>query len=51
MDEPLADPAAVALYFASKLASEHVDIVLSDEGVDEFFGGYNIYQEPLDINM
>jgi asparagine synthase (glutamine-hydrolysing) len=47
MDEPLADPSAVALYFASRLASERVKTVLSGEGADEFFGGYNIYQEPL----
>ena len=47
MDEPLADPAAVALYFVSELASEHVKGVLSGEGADELFGGYNIYQEPL----
>jgi len=47
MDEPLADPAAAALFFASQLASEHVSCVLSGEGADEFFAGYNIYQEPL----
>ena len=47
MDEPLADPAAAALYFASQLASAHVPCVLSGEGADEFFAGYNIYQEPL----
>ena len=47
MDEPLADPAAVALYFVSGLAREHVKGVMSGEGADEFFGGYNIYQEPL----
>jgi asparagine synthase (glutamine-hydrolysing) len=47
MNEPLADPAAVALYFASELASKHTGIVLSGEGVDELLGGYNIYKEPL----
>lgn len=49
MDEPLADPAAVALYFVCKLASERVKVVLSGEGADEIFGGYNIYKEPDDI--
>lgn len=47
MDEPLADPSAVALYFVSELARGHVKGVMSGEGADEFFGGYNIYQEPL----
>jgi len=49
MDEPLADPAAIALYFVCKLAREHVSVVLSGEGADEFFGGYGIYREPLDL--
>lgn len=49
MDEPLADPAAVALYFVCKLASERVKVVLSGEGADEIFGGYNIYKEPDDM--
>ena len=49
MDEPLADPAAVALYFVCKLASQKVKVVLSGEGADELFGGYNIYKEPDDM--
>ncbi|MCL2708430.1 MAG: asparagine synthetase B, partial [Defluviitaleaceae bacterium] len=50
MDEPLADPAGVALYFACEEASKHVGSVISGEGADEFFGGYNIYKEPGDLN-
>lgn len=49
MDEPLADPSAIALYFVSKTAAEHVKVALSGEGADEFFGGYNIYHEPFSL--
>lgn len=49
MDQPLADPSCIALYFVSKLASDHVKVVLSGEGADELFGGYNIYHEPLSL--
>lgn len=49
MDEPIADPAAVAQFFACELAKEHVPCVLSGEGADEFFGGYTIYREPLSL--
>jgi len=47
MDEPLADPSAIALYFVSQTAAQHVKVALSGEGADEFFGGYNIYREPF----
>lgn len=48
MDEPLADPSAVALYFVCNTASKYVKVVLSGEGADEIFGGYNVYKEPLE---
>jgi asparagine synthase (glutamine-hydrolysing) len=51
MDEPLADPAAVALYFAAREAGRHVKVALSGEGADEFFGGYNIYREPSSLRF
>ena len=51
MDQPLADPSCIALYFVSKLASEHVKVVLSGEGADELFGGYTIYNEPNSLRL
>lgn len=47
MDEPCADPSAVALYFVDQLAARKVKAVLSGEGADELFGGYRIYQTPF----
>ena len=46
MDQPLADPSCVALYFVSRLASQYVKVVLSGEGADELFGGYTCYNDP-----
>ena len=46
MDQPLADPSCIALYFVSRLASEYVKVVLSGEGADELFGGYTCYNDP-----
>lgn len=51
MDEPASDPAVVALYFVAKIASEDVKVVLSGEGADEFFGGYNYYREEVDLSF
>lgn len=47
-DEPVADPSAIGLYFLAREAAKHVKVVLSGEGADELFGGYNIYLTPLD---
>lgn len=46
-DEPVADPAAISLYFAARLARQRVSAVLSGEGADEVFAGYGIYREPF----
>ncbi|WP_053367457.1 asparagine synthase (glutamine-hydrolyzing) [Bacillus sp. FJAT-27245] len=51
MDDPLADPACVPLYFVAREARKHVTVVLSGEGADELFGGYNIYREPGDLEV
>ena len=48
MDEPLADPSAIALYFVSKEASKYVKVVTSGEGADELFCGYGDYREEFD---
>lgn len=50
-DEPEANLSAVPLYYLSKLASEEVKVVLSGEGSDEMFGGYNEYYEPTILKI
>ena len=45
-DEPDANLSTVPLYFLSDLASHDVKVVLSGEGSDEMFGGYNEYNDP-----
>lgn len=45
MDEPQSNPSSVPLYFLAKLAREHVTVVLSGEGADEIFGGYEWYDD------
>lgn len=49
LDEPVADPALVPLWFIAREARKHVKVVLSGEGADELFGGYTIYREPLSL--
>lgn len=51
LDEPTSDPAAISLYFVAKLASKDLKVVLSGEGADEFFGGYNYYREEVDYKF
>ena len=51
LDEPTSDPAAISLYFVAQLASKDVKVILSGEGADEFFGGYNYYREEVDLNF
>jgi asparagine synthase (glutamine-hydrolysing) len=46
-DEPLAHPSSVPLYFVSRLAAQHVKVVLTGEGCDEMLGGYERYAKTL----
>lgn len=48
-DEPLGFIASVPLYFVSKLAQNHVKVVLTGEGSDEILGGYGRYQKTLKL--
>jgi len=49
LDDPVADPALVPLYFVAREARKHVKVVLSGEGADELFGGYTVYREPISL--
>jgi len=46
-DEPLAHPSSVALYFVSRLAAQHVKVVLTGEGSDELLAGYERYRKTI----
>ena len=46
-DEPIAHPSSVPLYFVSKLAAEHVKVVLTGEGSDELLAGYGKYRTTV----
>ena len=50
LDEPLADPTCIPLYYLSKLARESITVVLSGEGADEILGGYGIYGKMQALN-
>ena len=45
-DDPVADPAAISLYYVARMARQKIKVTLSGEGADEVFGGYGIYKEP-----
>lgn len=47
LDEPMADPTCVPLYFISRLARRHATVVLSGEGADEVLAGYGVYRRML----
>ncbi|MGB6570984.1 MAG: asparagine synthase (glutamine-hydrolyzing) [Trebonia sp.] len=46
LDDPMADAAAIPLWFVAREARRHVKVVLSGEGADELFGGYGVYYQP-----
>jgi asparagine synthase (glutamine-hydrolysing) len=46
LDDPLADAAAIPLWFVAREARRRVKVVLSGEGADELFGGYGVYSQP-----
>ncbi len=46
LDDPMADAAAIGLWFVAREARRHVKVVLSGEGADELFGGYGVYYQP-----
>ncbi|MDQ1654630.1 MAG: hypothetical protein QOI35_3830 [Cryptosporangiaceae bacterium] len=49
LDDPVADPSLVPLWFIAREARKQVKAVLSGEGADELFGGYTVYHEPLSL--
>jgi asparagine synthase (glutamine-hydrolysing) len=51
LDDPVADPALVPLYFVAREAAKHVKVVLSGEGADELFAGYGNYREARSLRV
>lgn len=50
LDEPLADPSAIAMYFCAEIASKDLKVVLSGEGADELFAGYLSYMDEVNLS-
>ena len=51
MEEPVCEAPAVALYYVSKLAREFVTVLISGEGGDEAFAGYQTYRGVLWLEL
>lgn len=49
MDEPQSNLSSVPLYFLAQLAAEQVTVVLSGEGADELFAGYEWYEDTPEM--
>jgi asparagine synthase (glutamine-hydrolysing) len=49
LDEPIADPATIPLFFLSEFAKKFITVVLSGEGADEILAGYYIYKKMLSL--
>ncbi|GAA0466925.1 asparagine synthetase B [Actinoplanes capillaceus] len=49
LDDPVADPALIPLFFLARTTARNVTVALSGEGADELFGGYEIYREPASL--
>jgi asparagine synthase (glutamine-hydrolysing) len=50
MDEPFADSSSMAMYILTKQVKNHAKVVLSGDGADELFGGYNKHRAEYWVN-